>query len=193
MMSQRMKLSIEDLCKARQEQATRGTKIIGARFKALTIQSNQKIRVDAEKYLEFNKILAAENPDVVFGMWPIEYHPDHRAAANFAFNAWLQSGMKFDFYFSETGEANEMSSQLFVPNRWVDVTSVWELKHQSFMANTFINTGWHNAELWCSFRGAEYGCKYAEAFRKVHTVGTVGMPADPKPGLWWQGLHPARD
>ena len=193
MMSKRLKMPLEELCAARQEQAIRGTKIIGARFRALKSQSNQKMRVDAEAYLDFNKTLAAENPDVVFGMWPIEFHPDHRAAANLAFNAWLQSGMKFDFYFSETGEANEMTSQLFVPNRWVDITSVYELKHQSFMANTFINTGWHNAELWTKFRGAEYGCQYAEAFVRVHTVGSVGMPEDPKPGLWWQGLHPARD
>ncbi len=81
--------------------------------------------VDPETYIEFDKTLAAENPDVVIGMWPLQYHPDHRAAGNLAFNAWLQSGMKFEFYFCETLPGGEQTSQQFAPNRWVDVESVW--------------------------------------------------------------------
>ena len=33
------------------------------------------MRVDPETYDEFNKTLSAENPDVVFGLWPLEYCP----------------------------------------------------------------------------------------------------------------------
>ena len=181
-------MPVEKLAALRREDATRGTKIIGAQFKILD-QHNQAMRVDPETYLAFNKTLAAENPDVVFGMWPIEYHPDHRAAANLAFNAWLQSGMRFNFYFSETQDAGEMSPQLFAPSRWVDIASVLDLKQQSFIANTCIKDSWPECEMWAKFRGEEYGCRYAEAFVHLATVGSIKSPENPVPGLWSSGLN----
>jgi LmbE family N-acetylglucosaminyl deacetylase len=90
-------MSVDKLAELRRDDAIRGTKIIGAQFKTLN-QHNQNMRVDPQVYDDFNKTLAAENPDVVFGMWPLEFHPDHRAAANIAYNAWLASGMRFVFY-----------------------------------------------------------------------------------------------
>jgi hypothetical protein len=48
---------------------------------------------------------------MVFGIWPLEFHPDHRPAAMLAYNAWLASGMRFAFYFCETPEASEMTVQ----------------------------------------------------------------------------------
>lgn len=185
-------MPVEKLAAARRADAVRGTQIIGASFRVLD-QSNQKMHVDPESYIEFNKTLAAEIPDIVFGMWPIEFHPDHRAAANLAFNAWLQSEMKFDFYFSETQEAGEMSAQLFAPNRWVDIASVIDLKHQSVVANTFIKTWWPECEMWAKFRGEEYGCLYAEAFVHLATVGSMKVPKNPKPGLWSSGLELNQD
>jgi len=185
-------MPVEKLAAQRREDAVRGTQIIGAQFKILD-QHNQEMHVDRQSYLQFNKTLAAVKPDVVFGMWPIEYHPDHRAAANLAFNAWLQSGMKFDFYFSETQDAGEMSPQLFTPKRWVDITSVLELKRQAVIANSFIKDDWREFELWAEFRGHEYGCRYAEAFVRLSTLGTITPPENPVPGLWSSGLGLARD
>jgi LmbE family N-acetylglucosaminyl deacetylase len=191
-MANGLHMPVEDLAAQRRGDAVRGTQIIGAQFKILD-QHNQEMHVDPQSYLQFNKTLAAEKPDVVFGMWPIEYHPDHRAAANLAFNAWLQGGMKFDFYFSETQEASEMSPQLFTPSRWVDIASVMELKHQSVIANSFIKDSWPESEMWAEFRGREYGCRYAEAFVHLATVGTIKPPENPVPGLWSSGLDLARD
>ena len=185
-------MTVEKLAEQRREDAVRGTQIIGAQFKILD-QHNQEMHVDRQSYLQFNKTLAAQQPDVVFGMWPIEYHPDHRAAANLAFNAWLQSGMKFDFYFSETQDAGEMSPQLFTPKRWVDITSVIELKRQAVIANSFIKDDWHEFALWAEFRGHEYGCRYAEAFVHLSTLGRITPPENPVPGLWSSGLGLAQD
>jgi len=178
-------LSLEKLAQLRREDALRATKIIGAQFKILN-QRNQNMRVDPETYDEFNQTLSAEKPDVVFGMWPLEFHPDHRAAANLAFNAWLASGMTFAFYFSEDEAAGEMMPQSFVPNRWVDIESVIDLKRESVVANTFIKDWWPECENWAKFRGGEYGCRYAEAFFHVDTVASVG-PKNLAPRRWFAG------
>ncbi|MGI8959452.1 MAG: PIG-L deacetylase family protein [Bryobacteraceae bacterium] len=178
-------MSVDKLAALRREDATRGTKIIGAQFKILN-QHNQNMRVDPQVYDDFNKTLAPENPDIVFGMWPLEFHPDHRAAANIAYNAWLASGMRFAFYFSETQEASEMTAQQFLPNRWVDIESVIELKRRSIDANTLLEGWWPECEMWAKFRGGEYGCKYAEAFVHISTVASIA-PKNIAPRSWFGG------
>jgi len=99
--------------------------------------------------------------------------PDHRAAANLAYNAWLQSGMQFALFFRETAGGREMQPQQFAPNRRVDVTLVADQKRESYLANEFIRQGWREADLWAKFRGMEYGCQYAEAFVLVSTVAAM--------------------
>ena len=187
-------MSVDKLAAIRREDAMKGTKLFGAQFKILD-QHNQKMHVDPEAYIQFNKTLAAENPDVVFGLWPLQFHPDHRAAGNLAFNAWLQSGNKFDFYFCETYLASEETAQQFAPNRWVDVESVLDISRQAIMGNTLEDTKAICAdyETCARFRGAEYGCQYAEAFVHIVTVGSVKVPPNPVPGLWYSGLDTAHD
>ena len=178
-------MSVDKLAAIRREDAMKGTKLIGARFQVLD-QHNQKMRVDPETYDEFNKTISAENPDVVFGMWPLEFHPDHRAAGQFALNAWLASGMKFMFYFCEAQAASEMILQSFVPNRWVDIESVIDLKRECLLANTFDKQWWPECELWAKFRGGEYGCEFAEAFFHIATVGSIA-PHNQAPRRWVEG------
>ena len=186
-------MSLDKLAALRREDAMRGTRLFGAQFKILN-QHNQKMHVDPETYIEFNKTLAAENPDVVFGLWPLQFHPDHRAAGELAYNAWLQSGMKFEFYFCETWPGDEATPQQFAPNRWVDVESVIELSRQAIMANTLeANSLWADYEMCAKFRGREYGCEYAEAFVRIVTVGSIRAPKNPVPGLWYSGLRLAHD
>ena len=186
-------MPVEKLAALRTEDGMRGTKLIGARMKVLD-QHNQKMRVDAETYIEFDKTLAAENPDVVIGLWPLQFHPDHRAAGNLAYNAWLQSGMKFEFYFCETFPGDEQTAQQFAPNRWVDVESVFDLSREAVMANTLEGKSlWADYEMCEKFRGREYGCQYAEAFVRLVTVGTETTPEHPVPGLWYSGLNLGHD
>jgi LmbE family N-acetylglucosaminyl deacetylase len=186
-------MPLDELAALRREDAMRGTKLFGARFKILN-QHNQKMHVDPEAYIEFNKTLATENPDVVFGLWPLQFHPDHRAAGNLAFNAWLQSSMNFEFYFCETWPGSEATPQQFVPNRWVDVESVAPVSRDAIMANTLeAKALWVDYEMCAKFRGREYGCEYAEAFVRIVTVGSIRAPKNPVPGLWYSGLHLAHD
>jgi LmbE family N-acetylglucosaminyl deacetylase len=179
-------MSLENLAALRRDDATRGTKLFGATLKILN-QHNQKMHVDPETYDEFNNTLAAEKPDVVFGLWPLQYHPDHRAAGEIAFNAWLASGMKFAFYFCETWPGSETTPQLFLPDRWVDVESVRDLSRRAIVANTLEGEAlWTDYDMCTKFRGRGYGCQYAEAFVHITTVAS----ADPKnltPRRWFGG------
>jgi LmbE family N-acetylglucosaminyl deacetylase len=192
-MANALHMSLDQLAELRQRDARRGTKLFGARFRILD-QNNQKMRVDPETYIAFNKTLAAENPDVVFGLWPLQFHPDHRAAGNLAYNSWLQSGMKFDFYFCETWPGSESPQQMFVPNRWVDVDSVIDLCREGITANTLeAKSLWAEYQMCTKFRGREYGCQSAEAFVRISSVGSIRAPENPVPGLWYSGMQLTHD
>lgn len=192
-MANALRMPLDQLAVLRTADGERGTKLFGARLRVLD-QHNQKMRVDPETYIAFNKTLAAENPDVVFSLWPLQFHPDHRAAGNLAFNAWLQSDKKFDFFFCETWAAEEETSQQFAPNRWVDIESVYDLSRQAILANSLEGKALlDDYDLTAKFRGKEYGCQYAEAFVRIVSTGTVKKPQNPVPGLWYSGVVPAHD
>lgn len=178
-------MGLEELARIRRQDAVKGAKILGAEIRFLD-QHNQNMQVSPEVYDRFNKLLMDEKPDVVFGMWPLEFHPDHRAAANIAFNAWLQCGLKFEYFFCETASGGEMQTQQFIPNRYIDIESVMELKRSSHEANRFIKQGVPDAELWARFRGMQYGCRLAEAFVQIQTVATM-PPENLAPRRWYYG------
>ena len=79
-----------------------------------------------------------------------------------------------------------MTAQQFLPNRWVDIESVMELKRQSIAANTLLEGWWRECEMWAKFRGGEYGCKYAEAFVHISTVASI-QPENIAPRSWFGG------
>ena len=72
-------MGLEELARIRRQDVVKGAKILGAEIRFLD-QHNQNMQVSPEVYDRFNKLLMDEKPDVVFGMWPLEFHPDHRAA-----------------------------------------------------------------------------------------------------------------
>jgi LmbE family N-acetylglucosaminyl deacetylase len=178
-------LAVDEIAAIRREDALRGAKILGADLRFLD-QHNQNMQVNPEVYDKFNLLLAKEKPDVVFGMWPLEFHPDHRAVANISYNAWLQSGLQFQYFFCETASAGEMQTQQFIPNRYVDVESVMEQKRESYAANRYIKKGVADAELWARFRGMQYGCQFAEAFVRILTVAKM-PPENLTPRRWYYG------
>jgi len=179
------KLPVDKIAAIRRDDALAGAKILRAELRFLD-QHNQNMQVNPEVYDRFNKLLAAEKPDVVFGMWPLEFHPDHRAVANISYNAWLQSGLEFQYFFCETAGGGEMQPQQFIPNRYIDVESVMEQKRASHEANRYIRKGVPDAELWARFRGMEYGCQFAEAFVRILTVLKM-PPENITPRRWYYG------
>jgi LmbE family N-acetylglucosaminyl deacetylase len=175
-------MPLNELAAARRDQARKGAEMIGARITFLQ-EKDLMMRVDPASYQQFNQLLIPQDPDVVLAMWLMEFHPDHRAAGNLAYNAWLQSGMKFALYFCESPGGTEMQPQQFIPTHYVDVGPVEQFRRESFLANSLIKDEWPDSELWAKFRGLEYGCLAAEAFVHVYTPAT--MPERNLYPNWW--------
>jgi N-acetylglucosamine malate deacetylase 1 len=128
-------------------------------------QIDGNTELDAERYANFRKILEAEHPDVVFTHWPIDSHRDHRAASLLVYDAWLESGRRFDLYYYEVDLGEQ--TQVFHPTHYVDITQTESRKHAACSAHasqqpetTFYPL--HNTM--SRFRGLECGAQHAEAF-----------------------------
>lgn len=181
----------KDLARSRREDAVEGCAILKAKEMFLNYV-DENIRVDPNSYIEFAKILLDMNPDVVFALWPVGTHPDHRAASLLTYSAWLQSNLQFELYYYEVGLGTE--TQYFIPNHYVDVTAVAEQKKSSYAATvktrarsdpSLISRWWAEFETVQRFRGMEHGCKYAEAF--IHLNPRITCPTGRAHPYWFYG------
>src|SRR5271157_2545987 len=78
----------------RKAEAVRACEILKAR-PAYAGQVNGRAVVDPAHYDDYQKLMAAENPDAVLTQWPIDNHPDHRAISMLTYNAWHKLGKRF--------------------------------------------------------------------------------------------------
>ena len=133
--------------------------------------------ITGQRYKEFTEILLDKyQPDIVFTHWPIDVHMDHRAASLLTYNAWLRSGKKFPLYYMEAELG--IQTQNFFPTHYVDITSVEDRTHESWKALTlWYDTIWPLHDRMRQTRGAEHGCKVAEAFN--HHPQSPSAPALP--------------
>jgi len=120
--------------------------------------------VDAEHYAAFRKLLAAENPDVVFTHWPIDNHADHRAMFNLVYDAWLKLGRKFSLYFYEV--SNGEDTLQFAPTQYVDISQTEPRKRLACDAHASQGPDKFYAlqEMVTRMRGIESGWKHAEGY-----------------------------
>ena len=121
--------------------------------------------LNPSRYGEFRKILAAQNPDIVFTHWPIDSHRDHRAASLLAYDAWLEGGRKFDLYYFEVLQGEQ--TQVFHPTEYVDISQVEGVKKAACFAHASQHPAtdfWPQHEAMARFRGIECGVAMAEAF-----------------------------
>lgn len=150
------------LAAKRYEDAVRSCAFLNCRLVTLNY-INRAVAISAEHYNEFRKTLLAETPDIVFTHWPIDTHPDHRAASLLTYNAWLESGRKFPLFFYEVELGRQ--TQDFFPTHYVDITAVVEQKKAAAFANAVTVQGWWPLhEEMQRFRGLERGYQSAEAF-----------------------------
>jgi LmbE family N-acetylglucosaminyl deacetylase len=133
--------------------------------------------ISGQRHKEFTEILLDKyKPDIVFTHWPIDFHMDHRAASLLTYVAWLSSGKKFPLYYMEAELG--IQTQNFFPTHYVDITSVEERTHQAWQALTlWYDTVWPLHDRMRQTRGAEHGCKVAEAFN--HHPQSPAVPALP--------------
>jgi LmbE family N-acetylglucosaminyl deacetylase len=152
----------QELAAKRYADALRSCALLNCRLVALNY-INRGIAVTMAGYKEFADVLLSQKPDIVFTHWPIDTHPDHRAASLLTYDAWLRSGKKFPLYFYEVEMGQQ--TQDFWPTHYVDITEVAERKKAACYANTVTVQGWWPLhEDMQRFRGDQKGCKFAEAF-----------------------------
>jgi LmbE family N-acetylglucosaminyl deacetylase len=136
--------------------------------------------VDQAAVETFHKVIAAEQPDLVFTLWPIDTHFDHQAASLLTFRAWWAAQRRFELYYYEVDLGTQTLG--FHPTHYVDITSVREKKK----AALFAHESQHGQRIYSqhhevmeNYRGRESGCEAAEAF--VH-LGRLSS-ASRLPGL----------
>jgi LmbE family N-acetylglucosaminyl deacetylase len=87
-------------------EARRACEILKAR-PAYAGQINGNAIVDNAHYEQYAKLIAAEEPDVIFTQWPIDNHRDHRAITMLTYDAWRQSQKKFSLYYYEVSDGED--------------------------------------------------------------------------------------
>jgi LmbE family N-acetylglucosaminyl deacetylase len=127
-------------------------------------QINGHAVLDNAHFDDFQKLVEAERPDVVFTQWPIDGHRDHRATSALAFDAWLKSGKKFALYYYEV--SNGEDTLQFAPTHYVDISATEPAKRAACYAHASQTPDRYYAlqDQVAKFRGIENGCERAEAF-----------------------------
>ncbi|SPE33971.1 LmbE family protein [Candidatus Sulfopaludibacter sp. SbA6] len=145
----------------RTAEAGKACQILKARA-AFAGQYDGRAIVDAPRYEAFDRVLAAESPDVVFTQWPIDSHRDHRAVSMLTLDAWLKSGKRFALYYYEVAE----DTMMFSPGEYVDISSVESRRRAACYAHASQQPDkWYPKQVEITrSRGAESGFPQAEAF-----------------------------
>jgi len=121
--------------------------------------------VNRTQYANLRKLLEPEHPDVVLTHWAVDSHRDHRAASLLAYDAWLESGKRFELYYYEVDQGEQ--TQVFHPTHYVDITQTESRKRSACFAHASQQpetTFYPLHDAMNRFRGMECGTKCAEGF-----------------------------
>lgn len=126
--------------------------------------------VNNEWYSKIQKLLEAENPDIIFTHWPVDSHKDHMAASLLTQKAHLQMGQKCPLYFFEVYTGSQ--TQNFNPTDFVDITDTQEQKRKAVFCHAsqgFVSDAFYHKfhGIMEDFRGLSIAVKGAEAFVKL--------------------------
>jgi N-acetylglucosamine malate deacetylase 1 len=166
----------EEAARIRTEEALSACRILDAK-PIFVRQIDGSSEINNVRYEEFDRLLRAQQPDVVFTHWPVDTHRDHCTASLLMYQSWYRADKKYALVYFEVMSGEQ--TQQFSPNLYVDVSETWEKKKQA----CFMHASQGPSEFYAyheemeRFRGLEYRCKRAEAF-VVHAQGPV-------PALAW--------
>jgi LmbE family N-acetylglucosaminyl deacetylase len=154
---------LEDAKSVRIAEAKKACEILKAR-PAYAGQLNGAAIVDSAHYKGFQRILEAEQPNLVFTHWPIDNHADHRAISLLVYEAWLRMGKKFALYYYEV--SNGEDTVQFTPTHYVDITGTEPRKRAACYAHASQAPDKFYAlqEMVTRMRGVESGHKQAEGY-----------------------------
>jgi len=155
--------SLEEAARIRSAECEVACRIIGAKpafFGQIDGATElTKAHVDA-----MTQLLSAENPDIVFTHWPVDTHMDHQVASVLTIRAWMALRTS-RLYFYEVNSGSQTEG--FLPNTYVDVSSVIEQKKAALFAHVSQDgrSIWReHHEIITQWRGRETGVAAAEAF-----------------------------
>jgi N-acetylglucosamine malate deacetylase 1 len=145
----------------RTAEAQKACQVLKARA-AFAGQYDGRAIVDARHYDAFARVLAKENPDVVFTQWPIDRHRDHRAVSTLTLDAWLKAGKRFALYYYEVAA----DTMMFSPDDYIDISSVESRRRAACYAHASqLPDQWYPKQVEITrSRGVESGFPQAEAF-----------------------------
>jgi len=156
--------SLEEAAKIRSAECESACKIVGA--KAVFFgQIDGDTEITRAHVDTMTKLLAAGNPDVVFTHWPIDTHMDHQVASFLVIRACMALRPRPQLYFFEVNSGSQ--SQGFLPDTYVDISSVLEKKKSALFAHVSQDGQgiWRqHHEAIANWRGREAGVSAAEAF-----------------------------
>lgn len=165
--------SLERCGGIRTAEAENACRILNARA-VFDRQYDGRAVVDAAHYESFQRLLAAETPDVVFTHWPIDRHRDHRAIAALTLDAFLSRGRKFALYYYEVAD----DTMMFRPAEYVDISRVEAVRRAACYAHASQQPDrWYPKQVEITRRrGAEGGFAQAEAFLRHPESRPVALP-----------------
>jgi LmbE family N-acetylglucosaminyl deacetylase len=149
-------------------------KIIGAKA-VFAGQIDGATEFTRDRLAEMSKLVAAENPDVIFTHWPVDTHFDHQVASMLAIRSQMSLPRKPRLYFFEVNTGSQ--TQGFKPDVYVDVTAHLEKKRSALVAHVSqdgIGVWREHHEIVARFRGRESGVGAAEAFVRLGRVPSAG-------------------
>lgn len=166
--------SNEEAAAIRKAESIASCKVLGAK-PLFANQVDGETVMNNDEMARFEKLLWAENPDVVFTHWPLDSHKDHQIASILTMQAWMEAKTIFSLYFYEVCIGYQ--SFVFHPTEYVDISEYVEKKKKCLACHKsqdIVVNGEYTANMLdCGhpamqdFRGREYGAKAAEAYIRM--------------------------
>ena len=147
----------------RMAEATKACQILGA-HPLYADQENGHAIVDNAHYETFAKLLADQQPDLVFTQWPIDNHRDHRAIYQLTYDAWNATKRRFALYYYEVSDGED--TMQFSPTHYIDISSAEPAKRAACYAHASQTPDryYQLQDEVAIMRGHESGFNRAEAF-----------------------------
>lgn len=170
--------SLDEAARIRSAESEAACKILGATA-AFFGQIDGATELNHAHVDAMRRSFATARPDIVFAHWPVDTHMDHQVASILTIRAWMNQPSA-RLYFFEVNAGSQ--TQGFLPNTYVDISSVVEQKKTALFAHVSQDGRgiWReHHEIMAAWRGREAGVAAAEAFvhvdRDDHTSSLPGV------------------
>ena len=157
-------VSLQESARVRMAECEQACKVLGVPYRFMT-QIDGESEITAERYLEMQEIIKAEQPDMVLTHWPIDSHRDHVNCSVLVTDTWRRVEKKFDIFYFEA--MTGLQSKTFLPTDLVDISKFHDKKVEALYCHTSQDCpDWYPAYhlKMEEFYGLRLARKYAEAF-----------------------------